>query len=449
MAVRKRVREAERRKKAEAKARKKRRRGAEKPARRKSRVPGKAAADRMPPVQLPNRPVHSDEPFRLNPLLQTFQPAASATEKSGPFAVGPVDRRQEAAASADKRPARSRRTLNRRGRLALVLILAAVCAILVWMAPWFRIHRIRVAGQAYMDDRVVETASGLSVGTHALQMISGSVGQLVQGRSDAAERAVLRTLPNVQSVTARFVIPSEVLLTVELKPASAYIQSGSRYWLIDDAGYAAAELMPGDALPAGVRYLMPPVTDGRTLEWPSELAIGSRLGPAAAETLSRCGRLRELLAELDAAVSDGLSLQDDILSVQLSDQNLIFALNLSGEPDVSDAAAEVLQAVRIQVNPDRVDCWEQLRWLRYALRSGQFNDLGAGVLDLSGRQRVFRPQALLDQLVSEAIRPSETLPPSPGSGAEQPGASDETAVSDPPESEPSDGSAVTAVLPMN
>lgn len=469
--VRERVREAKRRQKAEAEARRRQRRDAAKPMRRQR------AAGRTAP------PAGEAGPLLVGVPDERPMPAANSGGRAARSHRAARSARSARSARAERtrRPARSARsgrpgrTLNRRGRLALSLLLIAGALIFVWLAPWFRVHRIRVEGQAYLDARTIETASGLSAGTHALQLINGSAGQRLQGRSAEAERAVLQALPNIQSVTARFVLPSEALLTVELKPASAYLQSGSRYWLIDDAGYAAAELMPGDALPAGARYLLPPLADGQVSEWPSELSVGARLGSAAVRTLSSAGRLTALLAELDQSVPDGLSLRDDIQSVQLSGQNLIVALNLTGEPDVSDAAAEVLKAVRIQVNPDRADCREQLRWLRYALRSGQMNDLGEGVLDLSGRQRVFRPQALLDQLAAAAAQPAETSGTEPP-GAESPnpqtpeapepsasGPEDETetvhsaesggtAVSDPnpaAESDPAAASGAVPVLPMN
>ncbi len=129
---------------------------------------------------------------------------------------------------------RSHRRRRRRGRfsglyklLSVLLVIAAVAAACV---VFFRVHTVEVSGNVRYTAQEVEAASGIQRGSN---LIALSKRRIIS--------SIRTSLPYVESVSVRRILPDRVLLSVTERVAAASVESSGGRWLISSKGKVLEE----------------------------------------------------------------------------------------------------------------------------------------------------------------------------------------------------------------
>ncbi len=275
----------------------------------------------------------------------------------------------------DVRPSPSAR---RRGPLAdrvaflIVVSLLALGALLVGLLPQFRLEAFETTGTRVLAPADLEAASGLKRGQVFLSGIGGSLLALSEFRYGAAEDRLLLAFPYLRSVEVRFRFPGRASIEAVERVEVAYLAGHDGIVLID-SDHVALALRDGDP-PAGI-----PLVEGVDI-------LQCRLGGPV--TVDRPSALDDALLLLSAVIeADGdtrgdLRLLSLVVSVRPAAEDLIYmTLRLPGSGRV----------LLVRADDPRAGVAEKMRVLRYGILQGKFDDLGQGMLDLSGDTILFIP----------------------------------------------------------
>ena len=108
--------------------------------------------------------------------------------------------------------------------LPLTLILLGV-AVIVFLSLFFRVAVIQVQNDTVYTDEEILAASGLEKGINLLFI-----------NNFTAVSSIYATMPYVESVSLKRVMPNRIILQVSGSEAAACVSFGDDYWLINPAG---------------------------------------------------------------------------------------------------------------------------------------------------------------------------------------------------------------------
>ncbi len=268
-------------------------------------------------------------------------------------------------------------------RFVITFTLLAVIAICVWLLPWFRIQRYEVEGNTFHSTADIVERAGVPIDTHLISAVNGSLKEIISGRSVDAEERLYELLPEAESITCVVSFPSTLRIEIaERTPQYRYL--GESGWtMIDSAGKV---IITGVADPP---FGVPEYRGEIDAVWSKK--EGERLPSARAELARKTALLRSDLRRQDEETEDGWTLADDLATVSLENGQVIFSLDLSGEPRMTDAVVEEYGKIFFRLDPEAEGADEALLWVRNVVRGGALSGLGDGSIDLSGKQKVFVP----------------------------------------------------------
>jgi hypothetical protein len=122
-------------------------------------------------------------------------------------------------------------------RSVLVTGLLVTTLVYTALSPFFNINRIIVKGAAHYDHQTLIAASGIYEGENGFRKLFDKPGKFYFLRIGSAEKAIMNGCPYVESVKARFIIPSTVTLEVKEREAAAILSMAGTSLLIDKEGY--------------------------------------------------------------------------------------------------------------------------------------------------------------------------------------------------------------------
>ncbi len=268
-------------------------------------------------------------------------------------------------------------------RFIVTFSLLAVIAICVWLLPWFRIQRYVVEGNTFHSTADIVERAGVPTDTHLINALSGSFKQIISGRSVDAEERLYELLPEAESISCVVSFPSTLRIEIEERTPQYRYMGESGWTMIDSAGKV---IITGVAdPPSGVPEYRGDIDAVRGKK------EGEQLPSARAELARKTALLRSDLRRQDEESKDGWTLADDLASVSLENGQVLFNLDLSGEPRMTDSMVEEHGRILFKLDPEDEDAEEALLWVRNVVRGGALTGLGDGRIDLSGKQKVFVP----------------------------------------------------------
>ena len=267
--------------------------------------------------------------------------------------------------------AKKNRHASRSRRAVLAAVAVAIAAIVVWI-PQFQCMEIEVEGIRVLDLPQVVEASGLSTGRHLLYGLGPDPLRLFSLRYGSAEDSIQSLSPYVRSVRARLRFPSVIRIEVDERIEVAYLAIPDGCVVIDASGVAVEILH--DAIPEGI-----PIIEGATV---TSVALG-----------------QALTVDDEPAIHGAIVIMDAIIKSDAEDARLDMFQSVTGLRAVS--ADTTYMTIRLPASGDSLvvrlgaltGTAETVEWLRNAIVNGHCDGLGKGVLDLSGTQKVFRPDA--------------------------------------------------------
>ena len=203
---------------------------------------------------------------------------------------------------------RSHRRRKRRGRFSglykLLSVLLCLAAVVTACVVFFRVNAVEVTGSARYTDREVVDASGIELGSNLIALPKRKI-----------IAAIRTSLPYVETVTVRRILPDRVLLSVTERTAVASVESDSGRWLISSRGKLLEEADDQSVVTiTGLRAVAPYA--GGTLQVDEENAGTLDHVLALLAALEGEGKLSDATA-LDCTASASMTLEWGIYSLKL------------------------------------------------------------------------------------------------------------------------------------
>lgn len=248
----------------------------------------------------------------------------------------------------------NKRKRPNRGRFSLLYKIISVLIILVVVAAgcvvFFRVEEVSVNGGSRYTAQEIIDASGIEKGDNLFLI----------GRSRTARR-IYSTLPYVDEVNIRHVLPDEVVITVTERVPAAVVPGGERWWIVDIKGKILEEVsapaQAGVAEVKGLSALLP--------------AVGTSLAVEEGDS----SRLESLLELLTALAQRGILEQ-------------VASIDLSSSAEVAMVYEDRL-TVKMRMSDDFM--W-QTRVLTESIAQGIIQPNETGIVDLTLDQPRFIPQ---------------------------------------------------------
>lgn len=254
--------------------------------------------------------------------------------------------------------------------LLIVLGFVVLLAALIYALPAFHIKTVDVEGAIRLDEEAIIQDSGLVKGEHLLKDMGGSLSAWLGLRFSEAERLIMQSSPYVKSVRVRTKLPSGIQIDIEERVPSSYIILEDGAYLLMDTDAYVLEIREGVA-PSGIPLMHGIVIDAATL--------GEQIVTPSIETIDAALTLLDAIIRSDRAANDSFSLLASISELRVpSADSLYLKVNLL-ESDIP---------IHAKLG-DRLTYDDALNWLRYTIRTQKLDDLGSGVLDLSGSEYIF------------------------------------------------------------
>jgi len=255
-------------------------------------------------------------------------------------------------------------------KLLAFLACLALCALLVWQLPAFRLQKIEIPQLRSLDESEILAVCGLEDGQHLFIGLGGTLEQIIQFRYPDVEARLLEKLPAIKTAEARMKFPGTISLEITERIEVAYISIPDGCVMIDKEGVALKIL---DKPPAGI-----PVIEGVTA---TSLVLGQPLGVDVPAAMNSAITLMGAIIDADKDARPGTLLLPQISKIRpISGRRLYLTAVLPKTGEELSVEAETGQ-----------DQTEDMLWLRFALDQGAFDSRGKGVLDLTGSRKTFTP----------------------------------------------------------
>lgn len=256
-------------------------------------------------------------------------------------------------------------------KIASALFLAIIAAGLVWLLPQFRLDEIAVEGQDSLAEDQIIQASGLEKGQHLFSGIGGSLEHWPELRYARVEQEILESFPVIETATAALSFPGAIKISIVERIEIAYISIPDGCAIIDkNAVVMRIDKKPPDLIP---------LIDGITV---CSLVPGKKLSADVPEALNSAITIMGAIIDADKDARADIKLLSLVKSIRpLSGRKIYLSIAMPGSGRELVVLAETGQ--------EQLD---DMIWLRLALEQGALENLGRGILDLTGGRRTFTPE---------------------------------------------------------
>lgn len=263
--------------------------------------------------------------------------------------------------------------LHRNQRLVRILTLLFL-ALLVCLAfltlPALHVQQIKVSQTRAMSREEIIAASGLQPGQHLVLGLGGNLRQWLTLRYGAAEKRLRATFPYIDKVIVTMDFPGAVRIDVSERVEVAYVAIPDGCVMIDKEGIALRILA---TMPEHI-----PVIAGVSVD---SLRLGEPLAVSVPAAMHSAITLMDAIIEAEQDNRTDQPLLSQIRSIRpVGGRQLYLTLELPANGQELTILAETAS-----------DVYDDMLWLRFALAQHVLNNLGKGILDLSGDHRTFVP----------------------------------------------------------
>lgn len=262
------------------------------------------------------------------------------------------------------------------------------------LLPQFYVNEITIKGLHTITPEAVLEASGIKQGQHMLRGLGGSLEGWLRLRYTSAERAVKRKLPYVESIEIRPHFPGGMTMTVQERIGVAYIRQEDSVLVVDSEGVV---LRVEKQAPKGL-----PLIEGIV---DSRVEVGRPIDQAFRNAITSTVMILSTIIDTDREANDHWDFFGRILRIRQIDS---FTHFLTVELNNGRKLYVKLGALN--------EMRDNLYWLRAILKMGELDKLPDGLLDLSGKQRIFLPGKNFSVVVGQENGPPINIPQYNGEG---------------------------------
>ena len=255
--------------------------------------------------------------------------------------------------------------------LASVLLLF-ILLLIVLLLPDFRVQHVEITGNKYLNVESILEVADISTGDHLLGRVSGGVANIFGFRYGHLESELMEQFPAIESVSVSARFPSGVQISISERMKIAYIRLPDGYVEIDKDGYV---LSISDGIPdASVPFLHGMVVDSAV--------VGEKIRFAYPERFAACLMMLNSIIEADR---ENTSLEDYQMMPMITGIRYIDSENIYMTLRFPDTGKTFVVLVGNMQNIET-----KMNWLYHMVSLKSFEELADGVLDMTGKDYVFR-----------------------------------------------------------
>lgn len=253
----------------------------------------------------------------------------------------------------------------------IAILLIAIAVVLVLLLPQFRLREIAVEGLVKIDKDEVIKSSSIEDGQHLFSGLGGDPEHWYQLRYAKIEQEILDSFPVIESVSVSMHFPAALKISVVERTEIAYISIPDGCAIIDkNAVVMRIDRHPPELIP---------LIEGITA---SSLVPGRKLSVDVPDALNSAITLMGAIIDADKDARADIKILNLVKSIRpLSGRQLYLSVRMP------DTGRELV--VLAETGLDQLD---DMIWLRLALEQGALENLGRGILDLTGGRRTFTPE---------------------------------------------------------
>lgn len=269
-----------------------------------------------------------------------------------------------------KREADGEEAKSNSGIILVVLGILILLMVSILILPVFRVNDIVVSGAEHVDAALIIESSQLDQGDHLFEDWGGSLVAWLGLRYGGAEERIHKASSYVQNVRVRMAFPGKIRISIEERIPTSYLALEDQAFILLDAKGYVLEFVDGEA-PIGI-----PMIEGILV---NAAEIGSLIQTDSIASIDTALNLIDSMIRSDRAASDDFSLLSCIKEIRApgNDSSYLKIKLLESEIPIHAKLGE----------EESFD--DALNWLRYTIYTKKLDDLGSGVLDLSGDNYVF------------------------------------------------------------
>lgn len=207
---------------------------------------------------------------------------------------------------------------SRFGKFLLKVIVFAVAVILLALSPLFNVKYIQVNGSKYYKNEDIITAAGIYEDQNGFGYVGSSLEKIITLRCGNAETAIIDACPYIGEARVKFQIPWKIVINVSERAPMAIVDSMGTYILIDSEGIALEAV-------DGIEGYNLPVVKGLSSK---NFELGKKIETSNTDKVSLVAELLNNINKSDE--NDSLKLQDQIISIDVTDSDNVLVSLISG-----------------------------------------------------------------------------------------------------------------------
>ena len=253
-------------------------------------------------------------------------------------------------------------------RLAVYGIIAFVLAA-ISLLPQFYVKQITITGARYIDVKKILAVSGLHLNQHLFTGLGGNLEGWLRLRYSTAENNIKRLLPGIESVEIRPSFPGKLRFVVKERIGVAYLQLPGYVVVVDSEGVV---LRIDEKAPEKVPLIVG-VSE-------SQVEVGKPINSNLRAAITNSILIMSNIIDSDDEAQDKWNFFSRLKSLRpINAETHYITIRLNNGREMEVKLGDV---TNIQAN---------IYWLRSAVKMGVFERLGKGLLDLSGKQKIYIP----------------------------------------------------------
>ncbi len=252
-------------------------------------------------------------------------------------------------------------------RFTYVFLLILILVTLFVTLPAFRIQEVEMQNVHFIPYDELFAATGLKENQHFLSGLGGSFGKLISGRYGEAEDRVMDRIPEVEQASINFSFPGKLIIRLEEKIEIGWLKMTDGFCTIDSKGKVVSIKK---SKPEGL-----PVISGLNIV---KAKLGQPVEVDQSDYLENAMYAMSALIEADIDLTTGDKLLGMVTKIEPTIKNDIYLSLSCGKYD-------------LKVVCDRShDLVADFIWLKQMINSKVLEDKPSGLVDLRGKQRLFK-----------------------------------------------------------
>ena len=272
-------------------------------------------------------------------------------------------------------------------RIFIFVLFLSLLVALIAVLPQFYISDIKVTGNRKVRSQDIIDVSKIEKDRHLFYYVSGELSDFLSLRYGNIEKKLLERFPYLSSVKVQVSFPYNVNIVLEEHIEIAYLHYKNKYFAIDRMGKILLTLGEKPETAA-------PIIEGLSIKNEN---IGQYIDEDTMRQVSRALLLMNVILDSDKNASDDLKLVERVIEYRPYQATALYFI-LKGNNS---------ETLNVKINPS-ANLQASISWLRTAIKSGELDKLGKGILTITDAQKYFTKDATIPSITQDIPEVSQS-----------------------------------------